>query len=227
MGAAYSRVLLARLVVAGMVCATGAAGAAYVFWPAKSPTVPPISQIAAPAVTMAPDTRIAPSFDVVRVGPQGNAVLAGRAEPGATVVVTDGDATLGQTRADDRGEWVLTPGSPLAPGGRELNLSARTAAGLDVKGGDTVLLAVPAPVAAPSPVVALLVPPAGAPRVLQGAPVRRASPVMRGWVSMPWTMTITAPFGLPVQPRRARRCGCMSTTRWLATPWRTRWAAGP
>ncbi len=125
---------------------------------------------------MAPDTRIAPSFDVVRVGPQGNAVLAGRAEPGATVVVTDGDATLGHTRADDRGEWVLTPGSPLAPGGRELSLSARTAAGLDVKGGNTVLLAVPAPVAAPNPVVALLVPPAGAPRVLQGAPGATGKP---------------------------------------------------
>lgn len=85
------------------------------------------------------------------------------------VAVTDGDVTLGQAQADARGEWVLTPAAPIVPGGRELSLSARTAAGLDVKGRDTVLLVVPAPTAAPDPVVALLVPPAGAPRALQGA----------------------------------------------------------
>ena len=32
-----------------------------------------------------------PSFDVVRIDPKGNLVMAGRAQPGATVIILDGD----------------------------------------------------------------------------------------------------------------------------------------
>ncbi len=124
----------------------------------------------------APDARVAPSFDIVRVGPQGQAVLAGRAEPGATVAVTDNNTLLGQAQADARGEWVLTPDAPLTPGSRELSLSAQSADGLGVKSLDTVLLAVPPPAAVPGPVMALLVPPVGAPRALQGAPDTTVKP---------------------------------------------------
>ncbi len=158
------------------MCLAGGAGAAYTLWPANLPMARPASPNAAPAVDAAPDNRIAPSFDIVRVDPSGNAVFAGRAEPGALVFVTDGSTMLGQARADDRGEWVLAPDARLAPGGRELSLSARTAAGLDVKGHDSVLLAVPAPGAAANPVLALLVPSAGAPHVLQGTPDVKGKP---------------------------------------------------
>jgi len=67
----------------------------------------------------------APSFDIVRVTPQGEAVIAGRAAPGAEVTVHSGTQTLGETRADASGSWVLLPDKPLAPGGHELTLSAR------------------------------------------------------------------------------------------------------
>jgi len=176
MGDAHSRVLLARLAVAGAVCAAGAAGIPNLLLAVHSPAVVPAAIEAGPAVVAAP-TEVSPSFDVVRVGPQGNVVLAGRAEPGATVSVSDGDTTLGQAQADQRGEWVLVPGTPLAPDGRELSLSARMAAGPEVKGGATVLLDVPVTATAPGPVMALLVPQAGAPRVLQGPP---AVPQARG-----------------------------------------------
>src|SRR5262245_13420304 len=46
-----------------------------------------------------------PSFDVVKVGPTGTAVIAGRAEPGSKVTVRDGDKVLGEVTADRRGEW--------------------------------------------------------------------------------------------------------------------------
>ncbi len=172
MSATQSNVLLARLAVAGVLCASGAAGAAYLLWPAAGPAVPviPISAEAAAAPSPTPSPAIAPTFDVVRVGPQGSAVFAGRAEPGATVTVNNGTTTLGQAQADQRGEWVLVPTAPLAPGGRELSLSSRTAAGLDVRGDGSVLLDVPALPATAGPVMALLVPNAGAPRVLQDAP---------------------------------------------------------
>lgn len=170
------RALLARLAVAGVLCISGAAGAAYMLWPNKPATQPTlISAEGAAASTPQPNPAMTPTFDVVRVGPHGSAVFAGRAEPGAIVTVTNGGVTLGQAQADPRGEWVLIPAAPLAPGGRELSLSARTAAGLDVKSDGRVLVDVPAlsekpgPMAA-GPAMALLVPQAGTPRALQAAP---------------------------------------------------------
>lgn len=63
-----------------------------------------------------------PSFDVVRIDPQGNTVMAGRAAPSATVVILDGDAEIGRIAADGRGEWVFIPPQPLPPGTHELSL---------------------------------------------------------------------------------------------------------
>lgn len=174
MSDAQPQVLLARLAVTVVLCISGAAGA-YMLWP-TSPAIQPVpisaEGVGAPTPQVKP--AIAPTFDVVRVGPQGSAVFAGRAEPGAMVTVTNGDATLGQAQADQRGEWVLVPEAPLAPGGRELSLSSRTLAGLDAKGDGTVLLDVPAAAVAPGPinsgpVMALLVPQAGTPRLMQSA----------------------------------------------------------
>ena len=63
-----------------------------------------------------------PQFDVVRVNPRGDAVIAGRAEPGAVVTVSDGGRIIGVVTADERGEWVLVPKEPLPPGSRELTV---------------------------------------------------------------------------------------------------------
>src|SRR5207237_1126057 len=76
--------------------------------------------------TLAP---IAPSFDVVKVSPAGTAVIAGRAEPGAKVVVRDGDKPLGEVTADRRGEWVLVIEQPMGPGDRLLSAEASRGAG--------------------------------------------------------------------------------------------------
>lgn len=66
----------------------------------------------------------APAFDIVRVEPDGNAVMAGRAEPGATVTVLDAGAPIGEATADARGQWVMLPEAPLEPGDRALSLLA-------------------------------------------------------------------------------------------------------
>ena len=50
---------------------------------------------------------ISPTFDVVRVNRKGDAVIAGRAYPGARVIVMDGDTALGEATADDRGMGLL------------------------------------------------------------------------------------------------------------------------
>jgi len=86
---------------------------------------------------------VRPTFDVVRVTPGGETVIAGRAAPGAVVTVYDGGRPIGEVRADARGEWVLVPSSPLPPGSRELNVSARIGDGPPVWSDSVVVVVVP------------------------------------------------------------------------------------
>ncbi len=167
------RAFLTRGGVAVALAAPVVAVAAYalvqapVRLPAAIQAVPELPVPAVPAVpALAPWAT--PTFDVVRVGPGGT---AGRAEPGAQVIVREGGQPIGEAKADGRGEWVLVPAAPLAPGGRELTLASRLPGGAEVP-GDSVLLSIPAPATAASaepaavPMAALLVPRAGAPRIL-------------------------------------------------------------
>jgi hypothetical protein len=137
-----------------------------------SPSPPP----AAPKQT-APNP-VVPSFDVVRVGPDGTAVIAGRAEPGAEVTILDRDKPIGTVNADPHGEWVFTPTTPLAPGNHELGLSAKSAADSSVRpSSGVVVIVVPEsnkrtsgqPNAGPSSPLAVLLPRKGqgAARALQ------------------------------------------------------------
>ena len=84
-----------------------------------------------------------PSFDVVKVGPTGTAVIAGRAEPGAKVIVRDGDKEIGEVTADRRGEWVLIPTQPIGPGDRLLSVEASNpSTGATAKSQETVALSI-------------------------------------------------------------------------------------
>ena len=98
-----------------------------------------------PAASRLPPSPV-PTFDVVRVNPQGNAVIAGRAEPHALVTVLDAGRPIGRATADQRGEWVLLPEDTLAPGGRQLSLSAKLPDAAEaVQSSDIVVLVVPEP----------------------------------------------------------------------------------
>src|SRR4051794_20830435 len=61
----------------------------------------------APAMPLSAAPPIRPSFDVARIGARGMLVSAGRAAPGAEVLLFDGGRELGRARADGRGEWVI------------------------------------------------------------------------------------------------------------------------
>lgn len=92
--------------------------------PGRPVPPPPLKQATPlPAPPSPPPPVTTPRFDVVRIAPDGEAVLAGRAAPGATVVVRDGESPVGTVKADGRGEWVMLPGKPLSPGARELGVS--------------------------------------------------------------------------------------------------------
>ena len=75
------------------------------------------------------ETVAAPSFGVIRVSPSGDTVVAGSAQPGAEVTVSDKNKVIGQTKADKRGDWVLLPDKPLSPGDHELTAASRTDSG--------------------------------------------------------------------------------------------------
>jgi hypothetical protein len=96
-----------------------------------------------PAPPQAPKAEGLPSFDVVRVNPNGDAVIAGRAVPGSTVVIFENRQPIGEVRADARGEWVFVPAKPLEPGNRELSLEMRVADQPPVLSDHIVKLVIP------------------------------------------------------------------------------------
>jgi hypothetical protein len=110
-----------------------------------------------------------PRFDVARVGARGALVTAGRAAPGAEVVLLENGREIGRGRADARGEWVILPDAPLTPGARELTLTARLPGGEPLAGESSVVLLVPGP---PSPVLA-----DARPQPAPGVPTTEARPV--------------------------------------------------
>jgi nucleoid-associated protein YgaU len=124
---------------------------------------PPVSAPAAPARTeLAPaPQKIAPSFDAVHIGPDGKAVIAGRAAPGADVTILDRGAAIGHVTADRNGEFVFMPEQPLPAGPQELGLSS-LAPGETAPTPSTKSLAVLVPEhrpgAAPEAPVAVLLP---------------------------------------------------------------------
>ncbi|UKV15510.1 LysM peptidoglycan-binding domain-containing protein [Thalassospiraceae bacterium SW-3-3] len=110
--------------------------------PAVTPDAGNTQQAAPEQTDAAPEVRT-PSFDVVRIGPDGNAVIAGRAAPNSTVRIREGDEVIGQATADERGEWVVLPEKPLASGDRELSLESEDSTGEIYKGDDNVVVLIP------------------------------------------------------------------------------------
>ena len=91
--------------------------------PAAQPS-PAKPTTAAPAPSLAST----PAFDVVRVEPSGDAVVAGRATPGAQVQLSDDGKAIGDVVANDAGQFVILPPT-FSPGRHPLRLSAKAGDG--------------------------------------------------------------------------------------------------
>jgi hypothetical protein len=83
-----------------------------------------------------------PTFDIVRVNPQGGAVIAGRGPPLAEITVSAGGQILAQTKADGFGEWVVVPDRPLSPGPQDLGIEARLPDGRVIRSEQVVTVLV-------------------------------------------------------------------------------------
>jgi nucleoid-associated protein YgaU len=124
--------------------------------PAEPAAPAATAKVEAPApapAAPAEKTKIVPTFDTVRVEPSGDALIAGRAEPGSEVVVKFNGMTVGTAMANADGAFVVTPDKPLPTGpgalsieskSKEIVVASADSVAVDVKVGaaDTPLVAV-------------------------------------------------------------------------------------
>ena len=97
-----------------------------------------------------------PAFDVARIEPTGEAVIAGRAAPGATVELLRNGELHDRAVADQAGQFVIIP--PRLPSGTyDLTLRSRQADGKEATSKQSVTVALE-PKATDRPVVALITP---------------------------------------------------------------------
>ncbi len=106
---------------------------------APSSTVAPSAT--APAEQAAEATTApAPSFDIVRVEPDGAAVVAGRAAPNATVRLQNGTEQLAEVKTDASGAFALDLTLPVGQHRLALNDTGRAS---DAASGETAIVNVP------------------------------------------------------------------------------------
>jgi nucleoid-associated protein YgaU len=143
---------------------------------------PPPAATATPSP--APPAVAMPTFDIARIGPDGRAVVAGRANPGAKIVLLDGGKEIVHGEADARGEWVvIIQDPPLTPGQHELRVVQHIEGRAPVTSEQVVVAVVPEPpaVAAAQPsrpgeqppreeTLVMIAPPGGGPAKLVQAP---------------------------------------------------------
>ncbi len=93
-----------------------------------------------------------PSFDIASVDEKGTLVAAGRSEAGWVIQLKSKSQVLGQTKADENNEWVLTPEAFLPPGEHILSLLAIDPTGKRTVAGERERRVTVAPRTAQTPV---------------------------------------------------------------------------
>src|SRR5918997_5849729 len=115
---------------------------------------------------------LAPSFDVVRVEPSGESVIAGRSVPGATIDLLRNGTSHARAAADQSGLFALVP-PPLPPGSHEIVLQSIAPDGTRTRSRDSITVVI-ADDKATKPLVALASP--DTPTVLLSNPDRPPAP---------------------------------------------------
>ena len=95
-----------------------------------------------PVATSSP-INTGPRFDTVRIDAGGNAVIAGRATPGATVTIDANGKPIGSAVAGSDGSFAYVTTQPLAAGSANLTLNETTPGGRTVTSHRSVAINVP------------------------------------------------------------------------------------
>ncbi|MBF8794330.1 BapA prefix-like domain-containing protein [Pseudomonas monteilii] len=147
-----------------------------------------------PEATVTVDA-VAPDAPVVN--PSNGTTISGTAEPGSTVVITDGSGNpIGETTTDGNGNWTYTPSTPL-PDGTVVNVVTKDPAG-NTSGQGTITVDAVAP----------------------GAPVLNPSngSTLSGTAEPGSTVTLTDGNGNPIGQTTADGSGNWSFTPGTALP---------
>ncbi|WP_159593702.1 LysM peptidoglycan-binding domain-containing protein [Chelativorans xinjiangense] len=86
---------------------------------------------------------VVPSFDVLRVEPDGSVVVAGRAAPGAEVEVLSGSTLLATTEAGPSGDFAAVLDQALTPGEHNIVLRATTSDKVAATSAETAIVSIP------------------------------------------------------------------------------------
>ncbi|WP_305777679.1 LysM peptidoglycan-binding domain-containing protein [Microvirga sp. 17 mud 1-3] len=109
--------------------------------PAKATAAPPPAAPAKAAADGKPSEPVAPSFDIVRVEPNGDSVIAGRAAPGATIELLNGEQVHARGVADASGLFAITP-PPFPPGSHQIVLQSIAPDGTRQRSRESVTVAI-------------------------------------------------------------------------------------
>ncbi|MDK4703171.1 MULTISPECIES: LysM peptidoglycan-binding domain-containing protein [unclassified Rhizobium] len=96
----------------------------------------------APETDAAANPRV-PSFDVLRVEPDGSTVIAGSAEPNAKLEIVDGEKVVTTINVGPSGDFAAVLDNPLPPGDHELVLRATGKDGKAVNSEEVATVSVP------------------------------------------------------------------------------------
>lgn len=86
---------------------------------------------------------VPPSFDVVRVEPNGGLVIAGHAKGGSNVEIVSGSEVLGKAQAGQQGDFAVVLEKPLKPGDYQLVLRSTAPDGLVATSTETAVVSIP------------------------------------------------------------------------------------
>lgn len=110
-----------------------------------------------------------PTFDIVRVEPKGDTVVAGKGAPDAKVALLSGGKVVGEATSDANGQFVILP-ERLAPGDHALTLRQTPNGQPASESKQSVAVSVPQPSQAKSKVVVALAEPGKATKLLSPPP---------------------------------------------------------
>lgn len=158
---------------------------------AKATSAPVVSPQPAPAAGAAPVV-IAPSFDVVRVEPDGSIVMAGKAAASAKVEIVTGSKVIGSAVAGQEGDFAVVLDNPLKPGDYQIVLRSTAPDNVVATSTETAVVSIPETsdgqvlalveepgkpaelITVPEPVKAPATPPATAPEPTSPEPAAQA-----------------------------------------------------
>ena len=167
--------------------------------PAKPAAAPPDA---------AQSSAATPTFDVLRVEPDGSAVIAGKAQPGAKLEILSNGKVVAQTTIDGTGDFAAVFDNPLPPGDHELVLRSTDASGKATQSEEVATVSVPdgktgellAMVSKPGKASRVLAMPEAAPPALQPQAAPSQQPAA---TSEPSANTASAPLAGTAAPSAA------------------------